>query len=82
LVGGRGGGSGGPGVAEFALAQHPRSVTKGAGFVPTGCFAIPHLRDFHPVGVRRNARASQMVAEQVFDGHGLGDGVFAHGDAI
>ena len=60
LVGRRGGGSGGPRVAEFA----PRFIA--------------HFRDFGSVGVGGEARASQVVTEEVFDGHGLGDGVFAH----
>jgi len=58
-------------VAVFALAQHPRSVTKGAGLVA-------QFGDFGSVGVGGEACAAQVVTEEVFDGHGLGDGVFAH----
>ena len=58
----------GPRGADFALAQHPRSVTEGAGLVHSpksgsGCFAIADFEHLVPVRVRGEGGGAEMVAE-------------------
>ena len=51
---------------------------RGADFAPGLVAQFQHLC---AVGVRGERGAAQVVTEQVFHGHVLGDGVFAHGHA-
>ena len=65
LVSRRRAGTGSPRGADFALAQHPRSVTEGAGLVHSpksgsGCFAIADFEHLVPVRVRGEGGGAEL----------------------